>query len=603
MKSEGAAMIVDIVSNAEEVRSDEVDAVESKPRLLIDDINPDVTLAKLRDILADSYDLYERGSVIRLVHDSIEGGTLAQVVSADDLVRVVHSLCRPYRQRTTLKGKSFEEDARFPRPLAMMYLNWRGGWKLPLFNGIAAAPLLDESGSIRSADGYDRKSGLWCENIPALVGLVSEWPTRREAAAALLLIRDTFKTFCFADAETIYDAYLGVAIVDVGKPPGADESAFLASLLTAVCRPSLHLAPGLLLRAAPLSGAGTGKGLLARCISIIAFGREPHAVTAGSTAEELEKRIASELIQGSSVLFLDNLNDAALKSDLLASAITERPARVRILGSSRMMPLNATAYVILTGNGLKVSEDLARRFIAVDLDAHTEDPEARPFKVDIRTAVTERRREMLAAALTIWRWGRIAGEIKRGLPLGSFEQWGQWVRDPLMALGCQDPVARISEAKGRDGRRHMVAEFFGVWWTSHKGKAVAVRELGEQVLALIDPHGKGRQFQAAYLEKLDGTRIAGFVFTRQFPAGKWGASTYSLTKTEQPETEENNSSSSFSDGKPHRDHRDHRGDQTTNSEAVPPMPPMMPTDSRAHEQTEDESQANGSRSGTWRAKI
>ena len=112
-----------------------------------------------------------------------------------------------------------------------------------------------------------------------------------------------------------------------------------------------------------------------------------------------------------------------------------------------MVPFNASALVILTGNGLTVSEDLARRFIAVDFDPRTEDPEARPFTTNIRAEVTARRKELLAALLTIWRWGRIATDIKPGLPLGSFEQWGHWVRDPLVALGCQDPVARVSEAK------------------------------------------------------------------------------------------------------------------------------------------------------------
>src|SRR5207237_5637329 len=129
------------------------------------------------------------------------------------------------------------------------------------------------------------------------------------AARALRLIRHTFKTFCFADAETVDDGE--VPVVHVLKPPARDESSFLAALLTAVCRPSLHLAPGVLLRAPPMSGAGAGKGLLARCICIIAFGREPHAVTAGANADELEKRIAAELMEGSPALFLDNLNNTA----------------------------------------------------------------------------------------------------------------------------------------------------------------------------------------------------------------------------------------------------------------------------------------------------
>jgi hypothetical protein len=125
----------------------------------------------------------------------------------------------------------------------------------------------------------------------------------------------------------------------------------------------------------------------------------------------LEKRIAAELMVGSPALFLDNLNNTAFRSDLLASAITERPAKVRVLGRSQMVLLNTTAFVILTGNGLRVSEDLARRFIAVDFDPRTEDPEARPFKNNIRAEVTNRREELLAALLTIWRWGRIAKNI------------------------------------------------------------------------------------------------------------------------------------------------------------------------------------------------
>ena len=120
-----------------------------------------------------------------------------------------------------------------------------------------------------------------------------------------------------------------------------------------------------------------GQGLLARCISLIAYGREPFAVTAGGNQKEFDKRIGAELIAGGPTLFLDNLNDRAVKSDLLASVITERPTRIRLLGKSEMVVLNASALVLLTGNGVSVSEDLARRFIAIELDPKTEDPEAR----------------------------------------------------------------------------------------------------------------------------------------------------------------------------------------------------------------------------------
>ncbi len=583
MTAHAEKVIAEAIEAADEIQEPESSAMlAEKPRLLIENSSPDRTVPALRDILAADDALYDRGVPVRAVFDQMEQGTVVQVITPDGLILMAHQISRPYVLKVQKDGTVNEVDARLPRSFATMYLDWRGQWRLPPLNGIATAPLLQDNGTIKSAEGYDSASGMWCENVPDVTALVPERPTRHDADSALQLIRNTFKTFCFADAETIDDAAAGVPVVDLSKPPGRDESSFLVALLTAVCRPSLHLAPGVLLRAAPMSGAGAGKGLLARCICIIAFGREPHAVTAGATAEELEKRIAAELIGGSPSLLLDNLNNTAFKSNLLASAITERPARVRLLGRSQMVPLNASAFVILTGNGLTVSEDLARRFITVDLDPRVEDPEARPFKTDIRSEVTSRRRELLAALLTIWRWGRIATDIERGRSLGSFPQWCRWVRDPLLALGCHDPAERVSEAKERDGRRQAIADLFVIWWERHGDQPTAVNDLHEDVKQAADPQGRGRQYLASQLEKLAGSRMAGFLLTRQRPAGKWGVATYALQET-------------GASG----DHRDHRGDRVTDTAYAPygngeqrenrqtseasqtPMPPMVPMASSA----------------------
>jgi hypothetical protein len=227
-----------------------------------------------------------------------------------------------------------------------------------------------------------------------------------------------------------------------------------------------------------------------------------------------------------------------------------------VLGKSQMVPLNASTFVILTGNGLSVSEDLARRFIAVDFDPRTEDPEARRFETDIRIEVANRRAELLAAVLTIWRWGRLCQELKPGRSLGSFEQWCRWVRDPLLALGCKDPVERVSEAKERDHRRQQFAEVFGLWWKHHGDRATPIRDLHDEVQRAIDPQSRGRQFLASQLEKMSGMRIAGFLLTRQAAAGKWGVATYALLTTE--------------DEKAHRGHRgDKAKDQPSPSSDAP----------------------------------
>ena len=249
----------DIFDDAEEMQDPFVDTAQShKPRLLVENCSPDRTVSALRDILSDAGSLYDRGVPVRLAFDQIQGGTVAQEMTPDALVLMAHTVCRPYELKEQKDGTVIEANARLSRTFAVMYLDWRGEWRLPPLNGIASAPLLEDDGAIHSAHGYDRASGMWRENVPDLTGLVPEQPTVDDAAAALRLIRETFRTFCFADAETVGDAASGLDLVDTGRPPGKNESGFLAALLTAVCRPSLHLAPGVPVRAAPMSGAGAG---------------------------------------------------------------------------------------------------------------------------------------------------------------------------------------------------------------------------------------------------------------------------------------------------------------------------------------------------------
>ena len=170
--------------------------------MLVENWNPDLTVAALRDILAEAGGLYDRGVPVRLAFDQIQKGTVAQVMTPHALVLMAHRVCRPYARKPK-DGTIIEVDARLPTRFAVMYLDWRGEWRLPPLNGIASSPLLQDDGTINSAEGYDQASGMWCENVPELTGLVSEQPTRDEAEAALQLIRETFKTFCFADAETV----------------------------------------------------------------------------------------------------------------------------------------------------------------------------------------------------------------------------------------------------------------------------------------------------------------------------------------------------------------------------------------------------------------
>jgi hypothetical protein len=194
-----------------------------------------------------------------------------------------------------------------------------------------------------------------------------------------------------------------------------------------------------------------------------------------------------------------------------------------------MADLNTKTFIAITGNGLSIAEDLARRLLMCELDAGVEDPEQRPF-AGVEAFLEEtaaKRAALLEAALTIWRYGR-QHELKKGKPLGSFEEWAAWCRDPLLALGCHDPVKRVSLIKQDDPHRLHIAAVFKAWTEHHGARRVKVSDLHDEVIKLFDPDGKGRQYVAPQVKQLAGTRHAGFVLVRLHSEAKWAVDKYAL---------------------------------------------------------------------------
>jgi hypothetical protein len=89
----------------------------------------------------------------------------------------------------------------------------------------------------------------------------------------------------------------------------------------------------------------------------------------------------------------------------------------------------------------------------------------------------------------------------------------------------------MSEVKARDPFRQTVGALFAAWWKHHGPSPQTAHQLDPEVLRIIDPQGRGRQYVAAQLEKLDGTRLAGFVLTRQRGLSLYAVATYALQQT------------------------------------------------------------------------
>jgi hypothetical protein len=262
--------------------------------------------------------------------------------------------------------------------------------------------------------------------------------------------------------------------------------------------------------------------LATKAICVIASGAAPSAFTSGHDEGEFDKRLAAALIEARPAIFLDNYNSKSLTSDILASALTENPCEVRPMGHTGMVKLHTRTLITITGNDVQISEDMARRLIETRYDAKVENPELRPFKPGFLDTVYKERAALLAHALTIWRWGRQnAGLLTKGKPLGSYEVWAQWCRDPMISLGARDPVDRLDAIKAADPKRKRIQAVYEAWWIAHGDQLIPAKDLAQSVIQTIDEKScfrdgafqYSRQFLARWLQTHTNTRVGGFVLT------------------------------------------------------------------------------------------
>jgi len=167
----------------------------------------------------------------------------------------------------------------------------------------------------------------------------------------------------------------------------------------------------------------------------------------------------------------------------------------------------------LTGNGLRVTEDLSRRFLTVKLNAGVESPEARSFAGNFLAEAKRDRGAILSDIFTIVRWGVQQGDnLPRGRPLGSFEAWGTMCRDAVMAFSGRDPVVDIANRQATDSRRSELAELVDVWLHHHGDRPVKANDLHENVRHILAPYGESRQRLADRLQRMDGIVYGAYRF-------------------------------------------------------------------------------------------
>ena len=322
-----------------------------------------------------------------------------------------------------------------PEIVAKQLFDRRFELGFPSLDFITETPLLTADGF--TVEGYDSSTKLLY--LPPREGAVpplaefsgknaSALQKRAERAARVLL--DPVRDFPFTDDES--------------------RAVYLAAILAVLARPAIRGAIPLISCEAP--SPGTGKTLLVTVISLIATGRAP-GVTIMAGEDELRKRITSLCLDGAPIVLVDNVS-GIVRSNALAALTTSTVWEDRILGVNKTARVPNTAQWFITGNNHGFGGDLGRRVLPIVLDSDREDPENRnPDEFTyprILDHVTEKRPQLVEAALTILRAFQLTGAPEHGKPrMGSFEAWDDLVRAAVIWATGWDPASTDDPTSGR----------------------------------------------------------------------------------------------------------------------------------------------------------
>jgi hypothetical protein len=315
-------------------------------------------------------------------------------------------------------------------------------WNLNQVTGVINTPTLRPDGSLVELKGFDKATGFWLEPESNMKIELAKRPTKKDATKALELLNDLLKECAFSSE--------------------LDRSVALAGILTVAARGGFPHAPAFFFTAPK---AGMGKTFIVDLTSHIAFGRRAPVMPAIEDSKEMEKRLVGVLLNARPLICLDNMT-FNLNEPLLCQMITSGDdINVRPLGKSDIKDCEWRGTFFGTGNNVVPSGDMVRRSLLCKLDTRTEDPERKQFNSDPIKTVMEDRAKYVSAALTITR-----AYLERGkgvdLPppaLAGFQEWCRFVREPLVWLGLEDPIASQAVAKESDPADNSLRALHKAW--------------------------------------------------------------------------------------------------------------------------------------------
>ena len=269
-------------------------------------------------------------------------------------------------------------------------------------------------------------------------------------------------------------------LVDFPFKDEASRQNFIGLMLTPLLAPAIDGNRPLHLLLSPLERTGKTK-LAEEVFGGVILGRETPALQIAGNDEERDKRLLALLLQGETIVHLDNL-PPTVDSAALASILTATTYQGRILGASRIVCLPNTLTVVGSGNNTECSGEIAKRTVPIQLQPRTAHPEARRdfAHPNLRAHVKQSRRRILSVLL-----GMIENWLNQGRPLhknrfGGFETWSETIGGILHA-NCFNKW-RTNEEEWRKSANPAGQEweaFVQAWWEKFERQPVAVADLLE----------------------------------------------------------------------------------------------------------------------------
>jgi len=316
--------------------------------------------------------------------------------------------------------------------LVNLFLEQNAGVTFPPLSLVSGIPFLTKEGEVKSSPGYFKQEGIYYADTGIRIDSVTGSDADLERAFELL--NRLYGTFPFMN-------------FNVGL------SASIAYLISTFVTHFVDSSPAFIFSA---SRGSEGKTLLSVAPSLVHYGKEGINLSALpptndnqkiGQSPELGKTIFSMLSKGVPFCILDNLPTGTnLQSESLAKAITSEYYEERKMYTQSMLSIKASAIWAINGINVSVKNDLATRFLQINLDSGMEHPERRPFSINetFEKVVLDNRAGIIWSCLTVLKAWLDKDESERynaisGLSNSRFPFWDITVRGAMLNAGWVDP--------------------------------------------------------------------------------------------------------------------------------------------------------------------